>query len=67
MGSSIKLKRRALPANYIYKTAADYLRWRKAQIILKKQMTEEKIVQSVRISAKAAMVWEDDGGAPLTG
>ena len=63
MGPGNKSKRRALPANYIYKTAGDVLRWRRAQDALKKQVAEEKIVQSDRVIVMALMVWEDDGGA----
>ena len=66
MGPGNKSKRRALPANYIYKTAGDFLSWRRAQDALKKQVTEEKIVKSDRVISKALMVWEDDGGAALT-
>jgi len=66
MGPSNKSKRRTLPANYIYKTAGDFLRWRRAQDALKKQVTEEKIVQSDRVISKVLTVWEDDGGAALS-
>ena len=43
MGPGNKSKRRALPANYIYKTAGDFLSWRRAQDALKKQVTEKKM------------------------
>ena len=63
MGPSSKSKRRPLPANYVYKTADDFIRWRRAQDTIKKQGTKEQIIQSDRVSTKALMVWEDDGGA----
>ena len=66
MAPDNKSKRRALPVNYIRKTAGDFLRWRRAQDALKKQVVEDKIVQSDRDSSIAMMVWEDDGGAALT-
>ncbi len=61
-----KSKSRTLPANYIYKTAGDVLRWRRAQDALKKEVVEERIVEFDRVASKALMVWEDDGGAALT-
>ena len=66
MGPSNKSKRRALPANYIHKTAADFVRWRRAQDALKEQVLEERSVQSNRIISKALMIWEDDVGAAST-
>ena len=63
MGPGTKSKWRALPANYVYKTAGDLLRWRKRQDALKKRVAKEQIVLSDRVISKALMVWEDDGGA----
>ncbi len=57
-----KSRRRAIPANYIYKTADDFMRWRRAQDALIMQGIEEQIIQSDRVTSKALMVWEDDGG-----
>ena len=63
MGPSNKSKWRALPANYVYKTTGDFMRWRMAQDALNKQLTEEQIVPSDRVISQALMAWEDDGGA----
>ena len=63
MGPSNKSKRRALPANYIHKTADDFMRWLKAQDARIKQGAEEKIIKSDRVASEALMAWEDDGGA----
>lgn len=67
MRPSDKPKKRTLPANYVYKTAGDLMRWRKAQDALKKQVAEKQIVSSDRVMSNALMVWEDDGGAPAQG
>ena len=63
MGPSNKSKRRILPANYIQKTAADFVRWRREQGAPEEQVPEERSVQSDRVISKALMIWEDDGGA----
>jgi hypothetical protein len=63
MGSSNKSKRRALPANYVHKTADDFMRWLKTQDARKKQGAQEKIMKSDCVTSKALMICDDDGGA----
>ena len=58
-----KSRRRAIPANYVQKTADDFMRWLRARDAHKKQGAEEKIMKSDRVTSKAFMVWDDDGGA----
>jgi hypothetical protein len=65
MGTRVyKMKRQAIPANYTYKTADDFMRWWREQDALKKQAAEEQIKQAKRAISQALMVWADDGGAP---
>ena len=59
MGSSNKSKRRALPANYVYKTAGDFMRWRKAQEALKKQLQRIRSFSSDRATSQALMASEE--------
>jgi hypothetical protein len=63
MNSGHKMKRPLMPANYTYKTADDFIRWRREQDALKKQMAEEQIKQAEHVISQALMVWADDGGA----
>lgn len=59
------LKQRRIPADYIYKTVEDLMRWWKEQDLLKQQGAAEQSTQSARELAQALMAWEDDGGPPV--
>jgi hypothetical protein len=58
-----KSRRRAIPANYVHKTADDFMRWLRAQDAHIKQGAEEQIMKSSRVTSKALMVGDDDDGS----
>ena len=65
MSPDNKSRRRAIPANYVHKTANDFMRWLRALDAHKKQGAGDQIIKSDRATSKALMVWDDDGGAQL--
>ncbi len=65
MRPSDKLKRQAVSARYVKKTAADFMRWYKEKDTPNKQAEKEAITQADHANSRALMVWADDGGAAV--